>query len=94
MTAARRHDRLEVKVTPGAARSEIAGVVEGVLHVKIAAPPERGRANRELIDFLSRTLGVGRSAVAIVRGQTARRKIIEVAGMGREEVLRRLEAGK
>jgi uncharacterized protein (TIGR00251 family) len=94
MTAARRHDRLEVKVTPGASRTEITGAADGILHVKVAAPPARGRANRELIDFLSRTLGVGRSAVAIVRGQTARRKIIEVAGMGREEVLRRLQAGK
>jgi uncharacterized protein (TIGR00251 family) len=94
MAAERQSDRLEVKVTPGAPRNEIAGVTGGVLHVKIAAPPVRGRANRELTDFLSRALGVGRSAVTIVRGGTGRRKIIEVEGMDREAVLRRLSAEK
>jgi uncharacterized protein (TIGR00251 family) len=90
MTAERRPDRLEVKVTPGAARNVITGVTGGVLHVKIAAPPVRGKANQELTDFLSRALGVSRSAISIVRGQTGRHKIIEVEGLGREEILRRL----
>ena len=93
MTAQRQHDWLEVKVTPGAARSEITGVTEGVLHVKIAAPPARGKANRELIDFLSVALGVNKSAVSIIKGQTSRRKLIEVEGMDREEILRRLVVG-
>jgi uncharacterized protein (TIGR00251 family) len=92
MAAERQSDRLEVKVIPAASRSEIASCTGGVLHLKIAAPPARGRANRELIDFLSRALGVSRSAVTIVRGEAARRKIIEVEGLGREEILRRLSA--
>ena len=90
MTSPRQHDRLDVKVTPGAARSEITGVVEGVLHLKIAAPPAHGKANRELIDFLSRALGVGRSAVSIVKGQASRHKLVEVEGMDREEIIKRL----
>jgi uncharacterized protein (TIGR00251 family) len=94
MTAECQHDRLEVKVIPGAARSEITGVTAGVLHLKIAAPPVRGKANRELIDLLSRALGVSRSAVSIVRGQTSRHKAIEVEGMDREEIIRRLSAEK
>jgi uncharacterized protein (TIGR00251 family) len=83
---------LEVKVTPGAGRNEIVGVREGALHVKIAAPPVRGKANRELIDFLARTLGVSRSAVSIVKGEAGRHKVIEVAGLEREEILRRLKS--
>jgi uncharacterized protein (TIGR00251 family) len=90
LTRGKPGDRLEVKVTPGAARSEVTGAKEGVLHVKIAAPPVRGQANKELVDFLGRALGVGRSAVIIVRGHTARKKLIEVAGLNREEILRRL----
>jgi uncharacterized protein (TIGR00251 family) len=84
-------NQLGVRVTPGAARSEFAGVRNGVLHVKIAAPPVRGQANKELVDFLSRALGVGRSAVTIVRGHTSRNKLIEVAGMDRNEIFRRLD---
>jgi hypothetical protein len=90
MTVPRRHDRLEVKVTPGAARSEITGVLEGVLQVKIAAPPVHGKANRELIEFLSRELGVGRSAVSVVKGQASRHKLVAVEGMDRAEILKRL----
>jgi uncharacterized protein len=90
MAEGRQHDRLEVKVTPGAARSQIGDVREGVLQVKIGAPPVRGKANRELIDFLARALGVSRAAVSIVRGGTGRNKLVEVAGLDRREIIRRL----
>lgn len=88
--AAGRQRGLEVKVTPGAVRSEVTGVREGILHVKIAAPPVRGKANRELIDYLSRALGVSRSDISIVKGEASRHKVIEVAGLERDEILRRL----
>jgi uncharacterized protein (TIGR00251 family) len=86
LTRGQQGNRLDVRVTPGAARSEVSGARDGVLHVKIGAPPERGKANKEL----SRALGVGRSAVTIVRGHTARNKLIEVAGLSHEEIFRRL----
>ena len=79
---------LLLKVTPNASRNEITGVNGGVLQVKIAAPPERGRANKELIAFLSRELGVKRSAVAIIRGENSRHKAITVGGMSREDILK------
>ena len=66
MPAARQNDRLEVKVFPGATRSEITGVTGGVLHVKVAAPPVRGKANKELVDFLARTLGVAPFVVILI----------------------------
>ncbi len=85
------HERyLPVKVTPNAGRSQITGWNQGVLEVRVAAPPVAGRANRELIALLSKALGVSKSAVTIVRGQTGRRKVIEVAGLTRQEILRRL----
>ncbi len=82
--------RLSVKVTPNATRSEVTGLSKGIVQVRVAAPPVAGKANRELIATLSRALGVGKSAVAIVRGQTGRHKVIEVAGLTRQEILRRL----
>jgi uncharacterized protein (TIGR00251 family) len=81
---------LTLKVTPNASRDEIAGFIDGVLHVKICATPVKGKANKELIAFLSRALGVKRSALAIVKGQTSRSKVIEVAGMTRDDILKKI----
>jgi uncharacterized protein len=81
---------LQVRVTPNASRNEITGFRDGVLHLKVAAPPMGGKANQELTDFLSRALGVKKSAVAIVKGQTSRNKAITIAGMSREDILKRI----
>ena len=83
-------NRLAVKVTPNAGRNAISGVKDGILQVKIAAPPDKGKANKELIDFLSESLGVRKSAVTIIRGETSRNKIINIWGMNQEEALKRL----
>ena len=48
----------KVKVVPGSSRTVIAGVLGGMLKVKIAAPPEKGKANKALIDFLAGKLGL------------------------------------
>ena len=88
--ADRHLNRLSVRVTPNSGRSEITGFTGGVLTVRIAAPPDKGKANRELTDFLSRALGVKKSAISIIQGQASRRKVIAVAGMTRNEILRRL----
>jgi uncharacterized protein (TIGR00251 family) len=82
--------RLSVKVTPNAGRSEITGLTGGVLQVKIAAPPVKGRANKELIEFLGKALGVKKSSLAIVKGQTSRNKVIGIEGITSEEIVRRL----
>jgi uncharacterized protein len=57
---------------------------------RIAAAPERGRANEALIKLLAGSLGVPRSRVSVVGGQTARRKIVEVDGLDLPEIERRL----
>ena len=81
---------LRLKVTPNASRSEIAGFSDGVLQVKISAPPVKGKANRELVTLLSRILGVKKSAIAIVKGQTSRNKVISVEGLSGEDIITRL----
>lgn len=83
-------NRLHLKVTPNASRSEIVGFVDGVLQVKIAAPPVKGKANKELTGFLSQALGVSKSALSIIKGQTSRNKVIAVEGLSREDIIRRL----
>jgi uncharacterized protein len=79
-------------VAPGASRSEIAGRHGNGWKVRIAATPERGRANEALIDFLAATLGVTRERIQLIAGRSGRRKVVEVDGIGAEEVGRRLNA--
>lgn len=83
--------RLTVKVTPGANRNEVTGFTDDVLHVKVAAAPERGKANKELIAFLSGKLGLRKAAVTVLRGATSRTKILEITGLAGDELLRRLK---
>ena len=65
---------------PNARRSEIAGFHGDALKVRIAAPAADNKANAELIEFLSKTLEVSKSAIAIRRGDTSRRKVVEITG--------------
>ena len=81
---------LQVKVTPNASRNEIIGLADGVLQVKIAAPPTKGKANRELTAFLSQALGVKKSSLSIVKGQTSRNKVIAIEGLSRDDIMRQL----
>jgi len=85
-----KNNRLTVKVTPNANRNEIIAFSNGVLQVRIAAPPVKGKANKELTDFLSKTLGVRKSSISIVKGQTSRNKVIAIEGMSREDIIKRL----
>jgi len=80
-------------VHPNAARNELAGFSEGVLRVRVAAPPVKGKANKELIAFLARKLGLSKGDLTILRGHTSRHKLISVAGLTREELNRRLSSG-
>jgi uncharacterized protein (TIGR00251 family) len=73
--------RLAVLAAPRASRTEVAGLAEGRLRVRLAAPPAEGEANHELVRFLARTLGVPRSAVAVTAGAGGRRKTVEVHGV-------------
>jgi uncharacterized protein len=84
--------RLAVKVTPNAGRNEITGFKDEVLQVRIAAPPDKGKANKELIDFLAAKLNISKSSLSLLRGAASRHKLLAVTGLTREELLKRLSA--
>jgi len=71
---------LEVLVQSRASRTRVAGEHGGRLKIQLAAPPVDGEANAALVEFLADALGVRKADVAIVRGETGRRKTIRVAG--------------
>lgn len=81
---------LAVRVTPRAGRNEIAGVSEGMLRVRLTAPPVEGAANAALLDFLAKQLGLRRGQVILVSGQSARQKLIRITGLSAQEIKRRL----
>jgi len=80
-------------VHPNAARNELVGFSEGVLRVKVAAPPVKGKANKELIAFLAQKLGLSKGDLTILKGHSSRNKLISIAGLTREELTRRLSPG-
>jgi len=66
--------------------------VDGILRVRIAAAPLKGKANKELIGFLSEVLGVSKSSIRVEKGLASRRKLVLVKGLPRTQVLERLLA--
>ena len=78
--------RLEVEVTPKSRRPGVAGRRGDVLQVRVASPPQGGRANEELVATVAAFLGVGRAGVRIVKGATSRRKLLVVEGLGEGEL--------
>ncbi|MBI2941752.1 MAG: DUF167 domain-containing protein [Chloroflexi bacterium] len=79
-----------VRVQPGARRNEVQGFVDGVLRLRLTAPPVEGRANEALLKLLANLLGARRGQLSLLSGQTSREKVIAVEGMAEEEVHRRL----
>ena len=82
--------KISLRVCPNGGRNEVVGFTNGILRVKVSAPPIKGKANRELITFLSRLLGVGKGSVNIIKGHTTRNKIVAVDGLSQGEVMNRL----
>jgi uncharacterized protein len=83
--------RITVTVSPGASQSRIVGRHGDGWKARVAAPPERGRANEALVDLLADALDLPRSQLAVVAGLSARRKVVEVAGLDLDEIARRLD---
>jgi len=70
--------RLAVQISPNAKKTEVLGVVEDVLKIKLQAPPVDGKANDALIRYIADTLHVPKSAVSITHGLSSKRKLLEV----------------
>jgi len=82
---------LSVKVVPGGSRDRIVGPLEGALKVKVAAPPEKGAANRAVCRLLARQLGIRERQVRITAGNTRSRKTIAIEGLTPDEAKVRIQ---
>ena len=84
---------LAVKVVPNSSRTQIAGTLgkpPTALKIKVAQPPEDGRANRAVIELLAETLGIASSHIKLVSGQTHPQKTLQLAGVTLEDAMARL----
>jgi len=84
--------QFRLKVVPGASRSRVVGEMDGALKVAVAAPPEKGRANKAVIALLARALGVKNAAVRIESGTTSQHKRCHVTGLSPDQVQRILQS--
>lgn len=69
---------LKVRVQPMASRNQVAGYNDGILRLRVTAPPAEGKANAGVIGLLAKTLGVSKSKLQIIRGQSSRDKMVSV----------------
>lgn len=81
---------LKIRVQPRAKRDEVVGERDGVIVIRLKAPPVDGKANAALTAFVAKAAGVPRSRVEIVRGATSRQKVIRVSGVAERELRRAL----
>jgi uncharacterized protein (TIGR00251 family) len=88
--------RMRLRVSPGARSAHVVGKHGEAWKVRVAAPPEGGRANEAVVRLLAQTLSLPRDAVMLVSGQGARDKIVQLTGLDRTQIERRLSsaAGK
>jgi uncharacterized protein (TIGR00251 family) len=82
--------RLRLLVVPGASRAQIVGVHDDALRIRVAAPPEKGKANAAVCLHLAKVLGVRKADVRIAAGHGARQKRVEILGLDASTVRSRL----
>lgn len=90
------HLRLSVRLTPNGGRDAIDGVETGsedecYLKARVSVAPEKGKANKALIALIAKSIGIPKSALSLVSGDTARKKILRIEG-DPEDLMKRLDA--
>ncbi|WP_413559716.1 DUF167 domain-containing protein [Bdellovibrio sp. HCB209] len=76
--------RLHLFIQPKSSKNQIVGPHNGLLKIKIAAPPVDGEANAELIEFLSKLFKVPKRSITLVKGDTGRTKTVDIDGINLE----------
>ncbi|HVW69208.1 MAG TPA: DUF167 domain-containing protein [Steroidobacteraceae bacterium] len=82
---------IEIHVQPRASKTEISGVHDGRLRIRLAAPPVDGAANAALVSFIAEKLGIAKSRVQVVKGLASRRKVVRIEGLSAAAVAAALQ---
>jgi uncharacterized protein (TIGR00251 family) len=81
---------LPVRAQPGARRNELRGVQDGMLKVCVTQSPEKGKANKAIVELLSKRLSLKKSQFELIAGETSHYKRFLVRGIGAEELAERI----
>ncbi len=81
---------IKIYVAPRSSANKVVGVHNGAIKVALTAPPVDGAANKGLIEFLAKALGVPKGGVRIVSGEASRHKTVAVTGIGAQGALKKL----
>ena len=82
--------KILVQAHPGAKKNEVMRFEDGVWHIRIAAPPVEGKANKMLVEYLGEVLNIPKSHISIEKGSTSKKKRVVVEGLAQLEVDQRL----
>lgn len=78
---------LTIRVTPRARRNEIVEILSDLtVKIRLTAPPVEGKANKALIEFLSEVLGISKSKIEIIAGDTGRDKIVSILEANSDDI--------
>jgi uncharacterized protein (TIGR00251 family) len=83
--------KIKVRVIPNARRSELVGISQNEVRLKVQAPAQEGKANVEVIRLLRALIDCRKSQITIIQGGRSRNKIVEITGVSPEEIWRKLE---
>ncbi len=81
---------INVKVTPKSSKTEVVSIGSDEICIRVAAIPDKGEANTELISFLAKHLKIPKSNISIAKGHTSRYKKLEILGMDKETLIQLL----
>jgi uncharacterized protein len=82
--------RIEVRVTPRSSRNKLELTSDGSLNVWTTAPPTDGQANAAVCEIVAKSLGIAKSAVSVIRGDTSRQKLLAIDGKSIDDVRTKL----
>ncbi|HBF42146.1 MAG TPA: YggU family protein [Desulfobacteraceae bacterium] len=83
---------IEVKVLPRSSKNQIVSGEGNYFRIKLTAPPVEGKANKALVGFIAKKLGVSKGNIEIVSGKHSKTKFLRIEGCSREDVNRSLNA--
>ena len=81
---------LPVRAQPGSKRNEIRGEQEGMLKVCVTQSPEKGKANKAVIELMAKSLGLRKSQIELLSGETSHQKRFLIRGITPEELAQKL----
>jgi uncharacterized protein (TIGR00251 family) len=70
--------KIKVKAKPNAKKNEVKKIDEGFYEIRVTVSPERGKANKKIIELLAKELNVPKSKIRLIKGETSREKIFEI----------------